>query len=97
MLKTCISLGILKFWQEIRQNKLEEDDQSIINYQQWQTSEESGRLEKVKLEGTVTDIFDIINMQIEHFLFHDFFKNSESLSFKDKKESLHSKLIIIII
>ena len=95
MLQTCISCGNLKVWQEICQNKLEEDDQCIINYQQWQTSKEIGPIEKVKFEGTVTEIVDTINIELEYFLFHDFGKNSQSLSCKDKKESLDSKSIII--
>ena len=53
MLHICILCGNLLVWQEIRQNKLDGYDQSIINYQQWQTSEDSGRIEKVKLEETV--------------------------------------------
>ena len=95
MLQTCISCENLKVWQETCQNKLEGDDQSVISYQQLQTSEKSGCLEKFKLEGTVIDIFDTISMKWEHFLFHDFVKNSQSLSLKYKKESLDSKSIII--
>ena len=34
MLQTCTSCGNSKVSQEIHQNRLEEDDQSIINYQQ---------------------------------------------------------------
>ena len=45
--------GDLKKWHEIHQNKLEDDDQSITNYQQWQSNKESGRLEKAVLQGTV--------------------------------------------
>lgn len=79
MLHIYTLCGNLLVWQEIRQNKLDGYDQSIMNYQQWQTSEDSGRIEKVKLEETVTYILDTINTKLEHFLFHDFLKNSQIL------------------
>ena len=96
MLQTCISCGNLKVWLEICQSKLEGDYQFIISYQQWQTSEDSGHLEKVKLERAVTDVFDTISVKLEHFLFNDFVKNSHFLLFNDKKETLDSKSIIIL-
>ena len=70
MLHIYTLCGNLLVWQEIRQNKLDGYDQSIMNYQQWQTSEDSGRIEKVKLEETVTTSLtqSIQNWSISFFM-----------------------------
>ena len=79
--------GDLKKWHEICQNKLEDDDQSITNYQQWQTNKESGCLQKAVLQGTVSEISDSIRMKLNYFLFHEYVKKCQSISFKEKGKS----------
>ena len=95
MLQTCTICKDLKLWHEIKRDKAEDDDQSLMSYYQWQINEENSRLTKMRLQGTLTNILDLITSKLEYFLYHDYVKYYQSLSFKQRKENLNEDSIIL--
>ena len=82
MLQTSTICKDLKLWHEIKRDKSEDEDQSLMSYYQWQINEENGHLIKMRIQGTLTNIFELITSKLEYFFYHDYVKYYQSLSFK---------------